>query len=138
MRRKPKPRRWKIVTQYHGLICVDKTKNLLTDNTKFLKPIHEKNKTEIIVKQLIEGLKRMKDDQSINEDIYELIKRTGSIILRPYSLPKIRESGLPLQPILDMSRSPYYSIAQRLAYVVKPLRKRNYIHSLHDTFEFIE
>lgn len=121
MRKKPKPRRWKIVTQYRGLICVDKTKNLLTDNTKFFKPIHEKNKTEIIVKQLIEGLKRMKNDQSINEDIYEFIKRTGSLIPRPYSLPKIRKSGLPVRPIFDIS-----PIAQWLAYVVKPVRKSNY------------
>lgn len=62
-------------------------------------------------KQLNEVLKRMKDDQVINKDIYERIKSTGTIIPRLHSLPKIHKLGLPLRLMPDMSGSPYHSTA---------------------------
>lgn len=68
----------------------------LSDNIKFSKLINEKNKIEIIEKQLNEVLKRMKNDQVINKDIYERIKLIESIIPRLYGLSKIHKYGLPI------------------------------------------
>nr|CAH8842106.1 unnamed protein product [Trichobilharzia regenti] len=80
----------------------------------------------------------MKASQLISGDIYDQIRPTGSIIPRLYGLPKVHKVGLPLRPILDMSGSPYHSIAQWLADILEPVRKQLCTYSLRDTFQFIE
>ncbi|CAI2734782.1 unnamed protein product [Schistosoma spindalis] len=74
----------------------------------------------------------------MKNDTFWQIKTTGSIIPRLYGLPKLHKPGLPLRPILDMSGSPYHSIAEWLADLLEPVRKRICRHSTCDTFEFIE
>lgn len=74
----------------------------------------------MIKKQLIEVLKMMKNDLSIKEQVFQRIKPTGPIIAQLCGLPKIHKPDLPLQPILDISRSPYHSIEEQLADLLEP------------------
>ncbi|KAH9585639.1 hypothetical protein MS3_00000294 [Schistosoma haematobium] len=101
-----------------------------SDNTKFSKPINEKNKAEMIEKQLIEVLKRIINDLLINKDIYERIEPAGSIIPQLYILPETHKPGLPLNQFLIFSDS--------LINLLEPIRKCICRHSVHDNFEFIE
>lgn len=82
-------------------------------------------------------MKRMKNDHVINGGIYERLKPTGSVIPRLYGLPKILNPGLHLGSILDIFEFLYHSIAKWLV-DLESVRKRICIHSLHDTFEFID
>ncbi|CAH8857906.1 unnamed protein product [Trichobilharzia szidati] len=93
---------------------------------------------ELIEKQLTEALKRMKNNHLIREELYEKIRPTGSLIPRLYGLPKIHKAALPLRPILDMSGSPYHSVAGWLAEIIEPVREQLSNHSLRDTFQFVE
>ena len=43
-----------------------------------------------------------------------------------------------MRPIVDMSNSPYHTLAQWTAKVLEPIRKRKAEHSLRDSFEFVE
>ena len=127
-----------------GIVLMDKSdyitkmNNLLNDPTKFSLNNNEKDKTDTIESDLCELLKKMKDNSIISTDLYERLKPTGSTIPRLYGLPKIHKPDIPLRPILDMSNSPYHTLAQWIAKLLEPIRKRMAQHSLKDSFEFVE
>lgn len=50
----------------------------------------------------------------------------------------MHKNGVPLRPILDMCNSPYHATAKWLAELMEQVRKKLAIHSLRDSFEFVD
>ena len=89
-------------------------------------------------RQVIDCLKRLKNEGFINQELYDRVRPSGSTITRLYGLPKIHKPGIPIRPILSMVNSPYHSAAQWLVNKLEPIRKQLSKHSLRDTFQFVE
>ena len=117
---------------------VNKMNAILSDETKFCKMVKEKDKTHLIEKIISKVLRTMKQDGYIDAHTFSRIHPTGCTIPRLYGLPKVHKPGLPLRPILDMFNSPYHSLAKWLVEVLEPIRKELTIHSLKDTFQFVD
>ncbi|CAH8544682.1 unnamed protein product [Dicrocoelium dendriticum] len=117
---------------------LSKMKEILADETKFLKAIGEKDKTKQIETQLCNCLKQLRKDGYINEATYEQLRPVGTVIPRLYGLPKTHKPNVPLRPVLDMKNSPYHSIARWLVLILTPIRERIVVHTVKDSFEFVD
>ncbi|MGL5707589.1 MAG: hypothetical protein ACRDDF_04915, partial [Aeromonas sp.] len=116
---------------------VEKLNNILSDRNKF-QPLTTKDNCSTIEKQLTDCLKKLKNQNIISEAQLVKLKPTGTNTPRLYGLPKIHKQCTPLRPILDMSNSPYHSIAQWLAELLKPLQRKISSNTVDDTFGFIQ
>ena len=117
---------------------ISKMNTILADQTKFLKMVKEKDKTHIIEKSISKTLISMKQSGYIDSNTFARIQPKGSVIPRLYGLPKVHKPNVPLRPILDMSNSPYHSLAKWLTELLEPVRRELAVHSLKDSFQFIE
>nr|CAH8870068.1 unnamed protein product [Trichobilharzia regenti] len=117
---------------------IDKMNGILSDHRKFQKITSCVDPTEKVEKQLIESLKRLKQQSSIIDGLYESLKPTGTVTPRLYGLPKVHKIGLPLRPVLDMCNSPYHATAKWLVKLLKPLHNEVVKHSVNGSFEFVE
>ena len=117
---------------------VSKMKEVLQDTSKFTKTEGEKDKTVAIEKGLSKTVRKLKQDGVISSATFERIRPVGTHIPRLYRLPKLHKQGLPLRPILDMFNSPYHALAKWLAEILEPVRRELAVHSLRDTFEFVD
>ncbi|CAI2738781.1 unnamed protein product [Dicrocoelium dendriticum] len=115
-----------------------KMHEILADDTKFSKIIGEKDKTKQIENQICNSLKKLRDEGFISEGVYENLRPVGTAIPRLYGLPKTHKPNVPLRPVLDMKDSPYHSTARWLVELLEPVRKQVSVHSLKDSFEFVE
>ncbi|KAA3677925.1 uncharacterized protein DEA37_0007683 [Paragonimus westermani] len=120
------------------LTYMQKMTNILSDSSKFSSPLNEKDKTDAIEKSISRTVRKLKQQGLIDSATFERIRPTGTIIPRLYGLPKVHKEGWPLRPILDMCNSPYHSMAQWLTELLEPVRKDIAVHSLKDTFEFVD
>ena len=127
-----------------GVVIMDKIEyttkleTILADETKFQKLPSIKDDSEKIEKQLSATLKQMLNQNIIDSTLYYQLKPLGSSFCRLYGLLKIRKSGVPLRPILDMSTSPYHQTAKWLTDILEPVREKLCKHSLKDSFSFVE
>ena len=83
-------------------------------------------------------LKSLKQQNLISSNVYELIRPSGTHIPRLYGLPKIHKVGVPIHSIMDITGSPYHSVAKWLVETLKTLHKTITRHSLRDSFEFVD
>ena len=114
-----------------------KMNTILSDQTKFIKMQKERDKTAVIEKAISKVLRSMKQAGYIDAVTFARLHPTGSVIPRMYGLPKVHKPGLPLRPILDMSNSPYHPMAKWLAEILEPIRRELAVHSVTDTFQFV-
>ena len=117
---------------------INKIHSILNDCSKFQKSDSTKDNIEINEQRMVECLKRLKEQGTINETLYENLRPHGTTTPRLYGLPKIHKQGIPVRPILDMFNSPYHATAKWLAKLLIPVRKRLCIYSLKDSFDFIQ
>ena len=127
-----------------GIVLLDRTDYLakmhriLSDTFKFQKMTSEKDKTDLEEKRMTDCLKRMKE-QGYRDDVqFGNYRPTGTNIPRLYGPPKFHKPNCPLRPILDMTNSPYHTVAQWLADKLEPVRRQVCKYSLRGTFEFVE
>ena len=127
-----------------GIVLMDrsdyivKMNTILADQTKFRKMTKEKDKTHIIEKSISKTLKFMKQSGYIDTNTFTRLQPKGSTIPRLYGLPKVHKPNVPLRPILDMSNSPYHSLAKWLTEILEPIRRELAVYSLKDSFQFVE
>ena len=117
---------------------VKKMELILQDKSKFQALSQSKDMTKHIESQMNKLLKSIKHKSIITSEIYEEVKSIGTHIPRLYGQPKTHKMDVPLRPIMDMTDSPYHSIAMWLAKISKPLHSRLACHSSRDTFQFID
>ena len=91
---------------------IDKLHSILNDCSKFQKSNSTKDNIEINEQCMVECLKRLKEQGTIDETLYEKLRPHGTATPRLCGLPKMHKQGIPVRPILDMSNSPYHATAK--------------------------
>ena len=71
-------------------------------------------------------LKNLKDDNIINESIYQSLYCSGFSYGTLYCLPKIHKENIPLRPILAAYNNPNYQIAKYLVSLLQPYASNEY------------
>ena len=97
---------------------IRKAEDLLTQPTYKLIPAVPTNKQKT---KLINLLKNIKAEGSINEETYMIMYATGAGCPKFYGLPKIDKPGIPLKPIVLSKGTVTYGTAKELARILKPL-----------------
>ena len=76
------------------------------------------NGKEFIIKEekdIEEALKKLLDEENIDEQSFQKMKPIGSKAPRLYGLAKVHKKHIPLRPVLSMPGSPYYNIGKFLS-----------------------
>ena len=87
--------------------------------------------------RLIQILKKIKEEEGMNETPYKKVYATGAGIPMFYGLPKIHKAGVPLRPIVSSRGSVSYNTAKELVRILKPLAGRT-IYTVHNAQDFAE
>ena len=66
-------------------------------------------------KDIEEALKKLLDEENIDEQSFQKMKPIGSKAPRLYGLAKVHKKHIPLRPVLSMPGSPYYNIGKFLS-----------------------
>ena len=77
-----------------------------------------KNAKHPMVKEeerVVTTLQRLRDNESISEELYGKLKPLGSQPARLYGLAKVHKNATPVRPVLSMPGSSYYNIATCVA-----------------------
>jgi len=77
-----------------------------------------KNAKHPVVKEeerVVTTLQRLRDNESISEELYGKLKPLGSQPARLYGLAKVHKNATPVRPVLSMPGSSYYNIATCVA-----------------------
>ena len=117
---------------------VSKMEQILAEKTKFACDTTQKDMFQVIEKDITMHLKELvKKDILDNKTFSDLVPQ-GSITPRLYGLPKTHKTGIPLRPILSMVGSHYHKLAQWLTQLLQPIRSKMAVHTLNDSFQFVE
>ena len=119
-------------------VYYDKMKNVLNDQSKFLKlgPVNKYDKTALHEKKFCEVILKFTKNNMLPKDIAKSIRPVGSQRPRLYGLPKIHKDGVPLRPVLSAIGSPQYPVAKYLASVLKPVLMKYSTYCISDSFTF--
>ena len=77
-----------------------------------------KNAKHPVIKEeerIVTTLQRLRDNESISEELYRKLKPVGSQPARLYGLAKVHKTDTPMRPVLSMPGSSYYKIANCVA-----------------------
>jgi len=77
-----------------------------------------KNAKHPVVKEeerVVTTLQRLRDNESISDELYRKLKPLGSQPARLYGLAKVHKTATPVRPVLSMPGSSYYNIATCVA-----------------------
>ena len=119
---------------------VNKMECILSDTSKFklLGPVSEFDKTEKNEAKLQRHLLKLVKADELPQNVYQVIRPTGSQRPRMYGLPKIHKQNVPCRPILSMIGSAQHELAKFLAALLQPVLNRYSINCIQDSFTFAE
>ena len=112
-----------------------KMNKLLEDRTTYL-PL-KKDPTKSVKNQLVDLLKKWKQQHMISDKLYYKLYPTAEITPKLYGLPKIHKKDAPLRPIVSSIGSIMYQPAKHLAKILGPLVGKS-IHHINNTDHLIE
>ena len=115
---------------------VEKMNTILSDQTKF----SEIGSPEFAIIFRLEDkinrtLKQFKDENILNDHVYQDLYSSGSSFGTLYGLPKIHKENVPLRPILASYNSPNFSIAKYLVPLLNALTINQ--HTIINASKFI-
>ena len=113
---------------------INKANHLLNQNT--YRSI-TKDPTNSIRNQLINILKRVRNQTGLDSNTYKSMYPTGCVPPKFYGLPKIHKPDTPLKPIVSSCGSVTYGVAKELAKIRKPLVGKS-PHHITSTQDFVE
>ena len=93
--------------------------------------------TNKLKSKLINKSKKIKNDTSMDDNMYRRMYPTGTVVLKFYGLPKIHKKNTPPRPIVSSIRSVTYCVAKELSRIIKPLVVSTE-HHVNNSKEFIE
>ena len=82
-------------------------------------------------------IKLVKADE-LPQNVYQVIRPTGSQRPKMYGLPKIHKQNAPCRSILSMIGSAQHELAKFLAALLQPVLNRYSINCIQDSFKFAE
>ena len=101
----------------------------ITDLPQFEKvlPKRKNVKNQVLKEEEIvtTTLKKLLDENKINQQLFEKLKPTGSQAPRIYGLAKVHKTDIPLRPVLSMPGSAYHKIANQVAKWLKVVEECN-------------
>ena len=113
---------------------INKSNNLLNQPTYRAIP---QDSTNSIKNKLINILKRVKNQTSLDSLTYKSMYPTGCIPPKFYGLPKIHKPDTSLRPIVSSCGSVTYGVAKELTKILKPLVGKS-PHHINSTQDFVE
>ena len=116
---------------------VAKMLNIINDNRRFRRDDKQTDRSMKILHEIKILLKRMTDQQLIDDITAKTLTPTGCSIPRLYGLPKVHKTDAPLRPILSMIGSPQHRLAKFLAQVLKPVQEYYCKHQITDSFDLV-
>jgi hypothetical protein len=114
---------------------INKSMNILQDQTKFKKLNNDPTKTR--ENKLNTLLLKMKKGGEINEEQYQAMRSTGASPGKFYGLPKTHKSGVPLRPIISNCGTYNYNVAKYLTKLLTSESVNEFSH-VKDSFDFVE
>ena len=107
----------------------------ITDLPQFEKvlPKRKNVKNQVLKEEEIvtTTLKKLLDENKINQQLFEKLKPTGSQAPRIYGLAKVHKTDIPLRPVLSMPGSAYHKIANQVAEWLKVVEECNILSLIH-------
>ena len=113
---------------------INKSNNLLNQSTSSAIP---QDPTKTIKDELINILKRVKNQTDLDNIAYKSMYLTGCVPPKFYGLPKIHKPDTPLRSIMSSCGSVIYGVAKELTKILKPLVGKS-PHHIHSTQDFVE
>ena len=89
------------------------------------------------VNHINKKLKNLKEQNRLNEAIYNRIRPNDATTAKFYGLPKIHKPSIPLRPIVSLPGSPTYELSKFLASILHPLVK-NSPHAVNNVTSFLK
>ena len=119
---------------------VNKMECIFLDISKFklLGPVSEFHKTEKNETKLQRHLLKFVKTDELPQNVYQVIRPTGSQRPRMYGLPKIHKQNAPCRPILFLIGSAQHELAKFLAALLQPVLNYYSINCIQDSFTFAE
>ena len=103
---------------------INKMLKNLNDKSKFkcLGPVNNSYaETMKLEKKICKLLKDLVSSKELSQEVFDLIKPTGSVSPRLYGLPKLHKEGIPFRPIISMIKSPQHGLAEYLNSLLEPV-----------------
>ncbi|XP_072041101.1 uncharacterized protein [Amphiura filiformis] len=94
----------------------NKVHTMLSDERTYEKL--KKDPTQMYKRKLLENLKRLKEENKIDEGQYRLLYPTAESVPRLYCTTKIHKEGNPIRPIVDYTGSLGYQTSKALAEIL--------------------
>uniref|UniRef100_A0A5K4F1X7 Reverse transcriptase domain-containing protein n=1 Tax=Schistosoma mansoni TaxID=6183 RepID=A0A5K4F1X7_SCHMA len=116
----------------------DKMLSILGDQSKFLQDVSSNINVRKLESRVKSNLLKLLKMNVINNEEFNILKPSGSVLPNLYGLPKIHKPNIPLRPILSMRGSPTHELAKWLVKLLNPIRANLCKFSLKDTFELID
>ena len=89
----------------------------------------KRDPTESIKRECLKKLKKLKDQNIIDQTLYFKLKPTDSPAPRFYGLPKIHKQGTPIRPIVSYTGTPLYNISKYVAGILSRYVSKEGRHS---------
>ena len=121
------------IRDYHS-----KFQRILSDRSKFQVDQHQEDASVKVTKSVSTVLSKLKSRGIITPDLQRRLLPQGAVVPRMYGLPKLHKDGVPLRPIVSMTRSALEPLSKWLADVLKPVESAFTTKCVKDSFELVE
>ena len=121
-----------------GASYVEKMKEILSDNTKFVLDSKQEDETRKLSSHVYKLVMQLQYEEIIKASQLQKFTKGNNQIPRLYGLPKVHKSNVPLRPILSMIGSPVHSLSRWLVRVLKPVADFYGQFVIKDTFQFVD
>jgi hypothetical protein len=118
-------------------LYVEKMNTILLDPTKFKKDERQVDDTKKTTAAISVLLKKLVSLNILTSAEYRRLSPTGAVIPRMYGLPKLHKDGVPLRPILSMTKSATEPVSRWLTEMLQPVQERFTARCVKDSFTFV-
>ena len=129
-----KPDKGNGVVIVNRLDYLRKMKQLISDNSKFKQL--KNNPTKSREDSLSTYLRKLRNDQLIDDATFHKILPSGSSPGILYGLPKVHKVGCPFRPIISSVNTYNYKLASYLVGILQPISTNQ--HTVKDSFSFAD
>ena len=110
-----------------------KMTSILTDQKRFKVERVQKNRVARLQKIVSDEVELLRSGPHLTDGEAYRLKNSGSYVPRLYGVAKVHKQECPLRPILSMVGSPVHHLAQWLAKVLEPVRRKVCKYSIKDS-----
>jgi hypothetical protein len=117
---------------------LQKFDEILSDTSKFKIDVKQEDASNKVTTALSKLLKKLRSVGVISNEQYRRLMPQGAVPPRMYGLPKVHKDGVPIRPIVSMTRSAYEPLSKWLACALKPVEDVFTNRCVKDSFQFVD